>query len=359
MEDASQAVQLIRDAKNVCIIPAPTNEPDSLSAALALFYTLRELQKNVNLIADHIPQKLQYLVPSLEHVMQPKHFIISIPRSSADVSQIYYEKNEESLKIHLTVDSGRLNKETIALYVEQPKPDLVITFGIQDFQQQLAGNLDPFGYILGATIINIDNQPHNKQFGAVNIISESSLCQTALDIINSLGEHLVSKEAATCLLSGIISHHEHFSHSNTSPQALQSAAALMQRGADWQAITQKLASSDEKELEFLRAILQHMEPVGNTSIALLDMPTFEDYAESAAGTAVQKLKSIGLTRDLLVLWKSHNSTPAIKGFFYSQKPQAIQKMAAHQGKVKNGWVMLSLPVENLEEAKKIVLPYCN
>ena len=48
--ETSNGVQkLIADAKTICIIPSGIHEPESLTAALALFYTLKELQKNVNL----------------------------------------------------------------------------------------------------------------------------------------------------------------------------------------------------------------------------------------------------------------------------------------------------------------------
>ena len=55
MESLQEIKQLLTDAKNICVIPSQTNEPESLSAALALFYTLREMKKNVNLIIQELP----------------------------------------------------------------------------------------------------------------------------------------------------------------------------------------------------------------------------------------------------------------------------------------------------------------
>src|SRR3989344_3230838 len=100
----------------ICVIPSQNNEPESLSAALALFYTLKELGKNVNLIVEEFPEKLNFLVPPLDFISSPKNFVISIPRSLADISQIYYEKSEENLKIHLTVDRGQLKKDGVLFY---------------------------------------------------------------------------------------------------------------------------------------------------------------------------------------------------------------------------------------------------
>ena len=54
-----QAKQLIGETKNIYIIPAQTNEPESIVCALALFYTLKELNKNVNLVIEELPEKFK------------------------------------------------------------------------------------------------------------------------------------------------------------------------------------------------------------------------------------------------------------------------------------------------------------
>src|SRR3989344_3940682 len=183
MESLQEIKQLIIDAKNICVIPSQTNEPESLSAALALFYTLKEIGKNVNLIIQELPENLGFLTPSLDYISQPKNFVISIPKSAAQISQVYYEKSDENLKIHLTIDSGTIKKDNISLYFSDAKPDLIITLGIHDFQKELEGKLDSFGFLLESPILNIDNslepfgsaQGENKKFGKINIIESKSL----------------------------------------------------------------------------------------------------------------------------------------------------------------------------------------
>jgi len=41
MESLQEAKKCIAEANNICIIPSQTNEPESLTSALALFYTLK------------------------------------------------------------------------------------------------------------------------------------------------------------------------------------------------------------------------------------------------------------------------------------------------------------------------------
>ncbi len=231
--------KIISDSKNICLIPLE-NEPESLSAALALFYTLKDLGKHVNLLTDHFPEKLNFLIPSLDFLSQPQNFVISIPRTTADVSQIYYEKNEDILKIHLTVNNGQLKKENLSFYAENVKPDLVITLGIQNFQTQLAGQLDAFGFLLDAPILNIDNHVDNLKFGSINIIEEKSISEIILDTIKSLDENLLTKNAANCILAGLVMHYEHLKNPKTNSQTFQTISELIKRGAEYHNIIKSL-----------------------------------------------------------------------------------------------------------------------
>ena len=100
MDFFQEAKKVIDEARNIYILPSKNNQDESISSSLALFYTLRKLKKNVNLIVEEIPEKLRFLIPSLDFISEPKNFVISIPNSKAEVSQIQYEKNEKDLKIY-------------------------------------------------------------------------------------------------------------------------------------------------------------------------------------------------------------------------------------------------------------------
>ena len=62
MENANELKNLITQANNICLIPNES-EPESLTGSLALFYTLKELGKNVNLVSEKFPEILDFLVP--------------------------------------------------------------------------------------------------------------------------------------------------------------------------------------------------------------------------------------------------------------------------------------------------------
>jgi nanoRNase/pAp phosphatase (c-di-AMP/oligoRNAs hydrolase) len=240
MIDAEQSKKLIEESKNIYIIPSQTNEPESIVGALALFYTLKELNKNVNLIIEELPEKFKFLVPSLDFISYPKNLVISIPQKSADVSQVYYEKNNEALKIYLTVDKGNIKKENISFYFSEPKPDLIITLGIQDFRVQLLEGLDSFGFLMDSPILNIDTKQENKNFGKINLIENCSFSEIIMTLIKSINKELIKKEAAECILAGLIIYTDNFKNSKTTAEIFETAGFLMKKGADIKGIIDNL-----------------------------------------------------------------------------------------------------------------------
>jgi len=246
MENFQEAINEARDliigAKNICIIPDENYEPDSVAAALALFYTLKESGKNVNLIINEdLPKNLKFLIPSLDHISYPKNFVISIPERIADVSQIYYEKDGSGLKIHLAISRGLIKKDEIAFYFSEAKPDVIITLGIQDFTAQLSGRLDSFGFLLDSPIINIDyGETENKNFGKINITSQKSLAETAIELAGGIDGLPEGHETATCLMTGIASFTDNFGNQKVTPETFETAGKLMKKGADLKTIKENL-----------------------------------------------------------------------------------------------------------------------
>lgn len=236
MESLNQVKQLIIQAKNVCLIPGE-EEPESAACALALFYTLRDLDKNVNLLIEKLPEKLNYLIPSPDFASLPRNLVISIPRTIADVSQIYYEKNEESLKIHLTTDGRQVKKENVSFYFAEPKPDVVIALGINDFRKEMENRLDSFGYLLDSPVVKIGGRSNVS--GSIEANSaESPVAQEVYSVIKSLGENFPSKNAADCLLAALMISSKNFKEAEQNGKTFEAAADLLKRGADYRFVSE-------------------------------------------------------------------------------------------------------------------------
>lgn len=356
MEQANEIKNQILEAKNICLIPND-NEPESLACSLALFYTLKELNKNVNLIVDELPKKLNFLTPSIDFISSPKNFVISVPRSSADVSQIYYEKNEDSLKIHLTVDKGQIKKENLSFYFEDAKPDLIITLGIQDFQKQLSEKLNSFGFLLGSAILNLDNNQDNKRFGGINIIEEKSIAEIVLEIQKTIAEGQLNPGAANCLLTGLTIYYENFKSEKTNPGVFETAAELIKKGASNKLISDNLNSTTNIEANLLGKILQNIKIEEGFQISLIqDDNSFEGLSKESAGQLVEKIKAVGIQNNLLVLWKKNSPSPTINGFFYSASNEALDRLAKdYQIISKNHWLFLAINNSDLNLTKEKII----
>jgi len=228
MQNLTESKQLIIDSKNIYLIAS--EEPGAITATLALFYTLKDLGKNVNLIIDTLPENLKFLTPTLDFISYPKNFVISVPNNVAQISQIYYEKNSDALKIHLTLENGNIKKDNISFYFAEAKPDLIITIGVKDYVKELSEKLNSFGFLLESPILNIDNSQQNKKFGKINIIEEKALSE----IIINLTEE-VNKESAICLLTELVIYTDNFKK-NLTAEVFQIVSNLMKKGANLQDI---------------------------------------------------------------------------------------------------------------------------
>ena len=219
---------LISEAKNIYLITS--QEPEAITSTLALFYTLKDLGKNVNLLLDTLPENLKFLSPNLDFISYPKNFVMSIPNSVAQISQIYYEKNDQALKVHLTLENGTIKKDNISFYFAEAKPDLVITVGIKDYQKELSEKLNSFGFLLDSPVLNIDNSKDNQKFGKINLIKDTSLSE----IVVGLAEN-INAESAKCLLTGLVIYTNDFKD-NITADIFQLTSELMKKGANLEEI---------------------------------------------------------------------------------------------------------------------------
>jgi len=254
--ELQESKNIITESKNIYLMTS--QEPEAITSTLALFYTLKELNKNVNLIIDTLPENLKFLAPSLDFISYPKNFVISVPNNVAQISQIYYEKNNDALKIHLTLESGNIKKDNISFYFSEAKPDLIITIGIKDYQKELSDKLNSFGFLLDSPILNIDSSPlekgervdasadsaqdsqDNQKFGKINLLGDCSLTEAVFALIKDASEESIKKEPAICLLTGLVFYTENFRNKLTAG-IFQIASDLMKNGADLQEITKNLS----------------------------------------------------------------------------------------------------------------------
>ena len=106
--------------------------------------------------------------------------------------------------------------------------ELLITFGCSSKSRTGSENI----IALNVPTINIDHHPDNKLFGDVNVVDpkKSSVAELIYDFF-VYNKWAISKNVATCLLTGIITDTGSFMHANTQSSTLKAAAELMRKGA--------------------------------------------------------------------------------------------------------------------------------
>ncbi len=110
--------------------------------------------------------------------------------------------------------------------------DLVIALDAGEFSRYGALYTQHRAYLDAATILNIDHHISSEGCGQVNIIDPTSAATAELLVLfQSQAQLPLTKDAATCLLTGIITDTASFQYSSTTARTLEAGAQLVQAGA--------------------------------------------------------------------------------------------------------------------------------
>ncbi len=244
--DQNKALELVKNAKNILIAPSSPMDGDSIGSALALMSAFRKLGKKVTVVcSDHVPDALKFLpmVDQIESDLpKSKDFVISLDTNKAEVDHMKYEVEQGKINIIITPKNGRFDGRDITFGTTNANFDLIITVDTGDLVQ--IGKLYEENKALfqNGPLLNIDHHASNAKFGTHNFLDYKVAATTQLitplilELEKGSGDTLVDEDVATLLLTGIITDTGSFQHSNTTPEAFEVAAELLDRGARQQEI---------------------------------------------------------------------------------------------------------------------------
>jgi len=326
MEELKKLKKLIDKHQNFTIIFSEEKLNDSVPAAAAFFYILKQLNKNAKFIQD-IPANAHFLLPNYEPINQTSS-------KTTSINPIVY----------------------FIIGVASPEP----------INRYLAPN---------SYLVNIDNCANNN-FGNLNLTEEQppTLSELALDIISFLdeNENLFSIETASALLSGLLGDSFHSpSTSNKQPLAaatIQKIGFLIDQGANIKAIARQIHESEpetrpveERALELCTKILSklNISERRNTGWALLEKEIFEttDSSPKDLPFALKKLSS-GMFpfQNFFLLWEQHNLPIETQGIFYSPHLLQLNKITnSFNGWQKGQGVLFKTSETNLLNVKNRIL----
>jgi len=182
----------INNSKNVLLVSHAKPDGDTIGSALALSHYLDHKKIKHDLFCIDKPADYFSYLPKLDQYK--KH--------NDNVDFTKYDKI-------ICVDHGDIKQSKVEDYLHHAK-----------------------NYNSDLKIINIDHHHSNNNFGDINFVKKdaSSTCEAIYHIFKKNNVN-ITKQIATCLLTGIITDTGNFTNSATNDSSLQYASELTRKGA--------------------------------------------------------------------------------------------------------------------------------
>jgi len=355
MEEVLKAKNSIENAKNIGILTKTDASDDAIGATLALFFALKNNNKKVFFPCPEIPGKINSLLGGKEQ----KRLRISFKE---DVSEVYYEKNDKGIDIYLTPRDGEAGEESFSYKVvsgtEQLSPenpeayDLLLTVGIGEFGDVESLCFDNLDQLYGCTVINIDTDLNNQNYGEINLIEDSqAISQKVSCMIKEFGPEYMNKDVANFLLYGLTTSAKNIKNKKNIP----TIRWLFKHGGDLNLLDSK--SPQMKLLELVLKNINYIEEKNIYSSSLSEKNLFDSGATSKdLAFVVEKVKNFFKLPSFLLLWESRTSPLSVKGIFYSDKKLQVERVASNfKGVSKGNGAMFLAGETSLNLAKDMVI----
>lgn len=244
LDSAQQFKNVTDNAKNVLIFTPENAGGDALGAAWATYFFLKRKNVEATVVLannnSHLErfaflEKPENIIGSLAGA---RDFVLSFNTRHNKITNVKTERAEDELRIFITPEKGSIDPRDFSFIPAKFKYDLVIAVGCPDKEsigKIYEENPDIFYEV---PVVNIDHHTENDQFGQINLvdIKASSTSEILAQVLLGIAEKNLDQTIAECLLSGLIDETNSFQKKNTTPKALQVAAALMTKGAEQQKI---------------------------------------------------------------------------------------------------------------------------
>lgn len=191
--DWTKAAELVNAAQKIVIVTHVSPDGDAIGSMLGLTWALRQAGKTV--------------FPAVDEGVPPDFLFLP--------------------------GAAEIQAELV-----ETAPDLVIAVDCGDAARM--GKVGEAVLATGAALINLDHHVTNDYFGTVNLVDPGTVAASegVLDWLDQLGIS-VDVDAATCLLTGIVTDTLCFRTDNVTAAVMGKAQRLMNAGAPYSEITQR------------------------------------------------------------------------------------------------------------------------
>jgi phosphoesterase RecJ-like protein len=310
-----QAMALISQAQRIVLLAHENPDGDCLGSAIGLAHILRQLGKTcVPACADPLPRAFSFL-PGAE--------------------MLQTTLGDEQFDLVIALDAGELTR-----------------YGALAAQHK--------AFLQQARIINIDHHISSQGCGQVNIIEPTAAATAELLVLFQQQANLpLNKEAATCLLTGMMTDTGSFQYSSTTPRTMQTAAVLLAAGATPAEIAKSIFRTRPlAQVRYQAAVCAKIQTTCNGRLAW-SYATDETIAETGLTPAMDNHCS-GLLRDIegvqiAAFFKNFGHPQETRISLRSEAPFDVAKICMRfggGGHLRAAGATIPLP---LDEAMKLVI----
>ncbi len=361
-----QFKQFLEKSKEVLILIPENPSGDGVGSAWALYFFLQKKGLKASIAFDnHLSPKYDFL-PKPEHIMTgisgARDFVLSFDTAYNKIEGFRTEEIDGKFNIYLTPEKGSINPRDFSFILAKFKYDLIIVLDSPELEKLgkiYEKNADLFFEV---PIVNIDYRSDNDSFGQINLVdvTASSCSEILYQAFSHMSPSLIDKEISECLLAGIISATESFQKKNTTPKALQVAAALMDAGADQQTIIRWLYKTQPLHiLKLWGRAMTNLNWDPQTKIAWTAI-SVEDFVQSRASQAdvlliLDKLQENYSEGQIFIALYNNTPTSTI-AMLKTISPAILKKVGLLlNGEIKGDYLQISLPLKNISEAGELIL----
>ncbi|MFA5945643.1 MAG: hypothetical protein WC802_01900 [Patescibacteria group bacterium] len=326
-----QILYALKRAERPVIVLPELGHVDHFASAFALSAILKKLGKEAEIISSggRAPESLSFLKNTKEvkgDVPNLRSLTIHLNVGKAAVDELSYSKNGDELRIHISPKSGFWERDDVKIATTAYRYDLVITLGAGDLKSLGALQTKYAGFFFETPIINVDHTQGNEHFGQFNLVDvgATSVGETLFNLFEKLDPNLIDKDIASAFLTGMIAKTKSFRTPNVSPKTLETASALIAKGADREEIVEKLYRTRSVEtLKLWGRALSRLksEPAIGLVWSVLTRSDFSQASakDDALDDIVSELLSTTPTAKVVVLLYEHKDG-YVAGRLFAERP---------------------------------------
>lgn len=206
VDQLQQIKEIINRAERITLLTHPKCSVDTVPSLLVLKRLMEARGKKVDLYVPQFvpaPDLAELDLSEVKSELPVRQTTVKIGLNEGGLKKISYETKGQELFLYLIPRQGVINANQVEIFSNKLETDVVITLGLRnatslpDWPPNWYEELEQ-----DQTLINIDRDIQNAQYGTINYIDGNvpSLVQLTIELVEKLGWGIAPVEAKILLL---------------------------------------------------------------------------------------------------------------------------------------------------------------